>query len=75
MKIFSTEIVNETVQLTYTDDGQEPTETGQMLVVRMPLIGSSNRSLNWHQNNVIERIYAWADKEAERLQEAMRQGL
>jgi len=71
LKLFSVEFVAGHIQLTYTDDGQAATQTGSMLVVRLPVEESFNRSLNVHQQNIMERLHAWAEQEFERIRTDM----
>ena len=66
MKLLSTHIDDTSVELTYADsplvDGAE-----QLVTVRFPLQGPLNRSVLWHQMQVMFRLADWAGEEARRL--------
>lgn len=71
LKLFSAEVCGTKLQLTYTDDGLEPTDANQSVIVRLIMDGSLNRSVNWHRMNFLERIHRWADQEFARLQKVV----
>ena len=70
MKLLSTEIDEATIQLTYTD-GQPDERSKELFVVRLPLAGESNMSLDWHQWDALSRANEMISVEVRRLRAAM----
>jgi hypothetical protein len=67
LKLVSAELAGNHIQLTYTGDGQAATQTGSMLVLRVPMQSSFNASLNRLQMEALEQLHGWAEGEYERV--------
>ena len=67
LKLVSAEFAGNHIQLTYTGDGQGTTQTGSMLVLRVPMQSSFNVSVNTHQMEALEQLHGWAEREYERV--------
>jgi len=71
MKLLSTEIDAETVQLTYTD-GPSATEAKQAVILRLPLNGNLKRSLLRLQADTVEQAFNWLAEEHARLMQELK---
>lgn len=68
LKLISTELTEETTQLTYTD-GLPVDNAKEMLTVRLSFDGNSKHSLLWVQMNAMAHVREWADTEYRRLRD------
>ena len=70
MKLLSTEIDEDSVELTYADS--DPIEgAGTLLIVRMPLDGSETKSLAWHQLRTLTQARDLLANEMQRLKQVI----
>jgi hypothetical protein len=73
VKLLSTEIDEEAVQLTYTDGPGVP-EAKQVLIARWPLQDTLQNSVLWHQMSVLFKIAEWASEEGRRIRNELEKG-
>jgi hypothetical protein len=66
MKLISTELNGEAIQVTYTD-GQPEDSAKSLLVYRQPYDGDDHRTIAWNQLRAISNLIEWASKERSRL--------
>jgi hypothetical protein len=66
LKLVSTELSEETIQVTYTD-GQPEDNAKALLILRTPFDGDLKKSMMWNQMNAMRQLADWASEEFRRL--------
>lgn len=66
LKLQSTEIDEDTVELTY-GDAEQLDDASSLLIVRMPFSGTLKRPVMWHQMETLRQAYALIDAELSRV--------
>lgn len=66
LKLISTELNEETIQVTYTD-GLPADNSKELLVVRGSFSGDLKKSFLWNQMNLMQELADWSSAEFRRL--------
>ena len=71
LKLISTELTEETIQVTYTD-GQPVDNAKQALTLRGPFGGDLKKSLLWNQMQLMQELVDWSSAEFRRLRNELK---
>ena len=68
LKLISTELSEETIQVTYTD-GPPADNAKHVLIYRQPFDGDVHYSVAWNHLRVVSALADWANEERRRLRD------
>lgn len=74
MKLLSTEIGENSVELTYADN-PELDAASRLLIVRQPFDGDPYKSVAWNQLRVMSALAQWADEERRRIRDEIEKNI